>query len=61
MNLLNYFPDLAEIDNLYIVTNDKLLTVIKSAYNDIKFIIGTKKFTKISGFTSFILITPYYH
>jgi transcriptional regulator with XRE-family HTH domain len=48
MKISNYLPELAD-KNLYVELNDKLLSIIKSAYSDIKSTMGINKFSKISG------------
>ena len=49
MKIPNYLPELANENNLYIIKNDKLLNIIRSAYKDVKNSIGIKKLVKASG------------
>jgi len=50
VNIPNYLPRLAEINNLYILVNDKLLKTLRSAYDDIKSTTGINNFAKKYGF-----------
>lgn len=49
MKIKNYLPELVNLGNLYICIDDKLLTIIRSAYSDIKSSISAKRFVKRSG------------